>query len=72
MLVVDPDWVMLPVPETTCPPMGAACARGAKASRIAVASALRLSAGFFLRVLVEFAAVVPHVLCAVLKTRYLS
>jgi hypothetical protein len=70
MLVVVPDWAMLPVPETTCPPTGAADASGEKASRIAVASTLRLNAGLpcalaALR-LWRFLATVARLFCAVL------
>src|ERR1039457_1826007 len=70
MVVVALDWEMLPVPETTCPPVGEACASGANASKSAVAMSLRLSSGF-LRALVVFSATVTQVLSTWLQTRWL-
>ena len=41
MVVVTPDWEMLPEPAATCPPFGAAWARAAQSDRAAAIS-LRL------------------------------
>ena len=42
MVVVVPDWAMLPAPETTSPPTGAAWAKAAE-SDSAAAMSLRLA-----------------------------
>nr|WP_254257899.1 hypothetical protein [Methylobacter tundripaludum] len=41
IVVVSPDWLILPAPETICPPVGSACPAAAKRNNGAISS-LRL------------------------------
>ncbi|OIQ81798.1 hypothetical protein GALL_364300 [mine drainage metagenome] len=44
MVVVAPDREMLPLPDTTCPPTGAACAKAVSHSKVNAVTSLRFVA----------------------------